>query len=192
MVFESQGILDSISAYYYSVMRDVFVGSLWATAIFLICYRYKLCDDIAGDVAGVCAIGVSLCPIAPVVGATEQQVMFGVLHLLFATCFFITLAFFAIVLFRKTDKKPTHRKRQRNMVYLFCGITIIACVVLSGIIVLFLPANQRLQSLHPVLWLESLAIFAFGAAWLVKGETILKDEKGSVLTSKNRETIPAR
>ncbi len=54
------GILDSMSAYYQSVMRDVFVGSLWAIGIFLICYQYDHLDDLVSTVAGFCAIGLSL------------------------------------------------------------------------------------------------------------------------------------
>jgi hypothetical protein len=61
MILESPGILNSISGYYYSVMRGVFVGSLWAVGIFLLSYRgYNRSDDTAGDVAYVAAIGVSL------------------------------------------------------------------------------------------------------------------------------------
>jgi hypothetical protein len=133
--------------------------------------------DIAGDLAGAFAIGVAIFPTTPSVSATAQQVMIGWLHLLFAACFFLTLAFFAIVLFRKTDpnKKPTRQKQQRNRVYLCCGIAIIACLVLI-IVVQFLPSNPRLQSLHPIFWLETLAIMAFGIAWFVKGETILQDK----------------
>jgi hypothetical protein len=189
----SPGISDSISAYYYSVMRNIFVGSLCACAVFLICYRYELWDDILSTVAGAFAIGVALFPTAPDVGATEQQMMIGRLHGLFATCFFIILAIFALHFFRKTDpnKIPTPRKQLRNMVYLFCGIAILVCLGLI-FLVQFLSGNLWLQPLHPVLLLESLMIIAFGFAWLVKGETVWKNKKGRVLTSKNRESIPAR
>ena len=180
IVLESPGVSGSISAYYYSVMRDVFVGSLWAIAIFLICYRYDYLDDIASTLAGICAIGVSLFPTAPDVGATERQSALGWAHLSFATCFFLILALMTIFLFRRTGQDtPTRRKRQRNMVYLFCGIAILACIVLAALIVLVpnLAGTSWLQRLHPVFWLESLSIFAFGIAWFVKGETfVLRDE----------------
>jgi uncharacterized membrane protein len=180
IILESPGILDSISAYYYSVMRDVFVGSLCAIAVFLFSYRYEIQDDIAGNLAGVFAIGVALFPVVPQVNnPTPQQMMIGWLHLLFAACFFSTLAYFAIVLFRKTDQneKPTRqkqrsRKQQRDIIYLCCGIAIIVCLVLI-IVVQFLPGNLWL---HPVFWLETLAIMAFGVSWFVKGETILRDK----------------
>jgi len=173
------GILDSISAYYYSVMRNVFVGSLWALGIFLICYRYDLLDDIVSTVAGVCAIGVAMFPTTPDGGATGQQVTIGWTHFAFATCFLLLLALMAIFLFRRTDQvNPTQRKQQRNTLYLICGIAIVACLVLAALILLVpnLSGTPWLQPLHPILVLESLAICAFGIAWFVKGETILKDE----------------
>jgi hypothetical protein len=59
------------------------------------------------------------------------------------------------------------------------------------VVVNFLPGDSWPQTLHPLFWLEVLAIEAFAIAWFVKGGTfILKDEKGDVVTSKNRETIP--
>jgi len=157
------GILDSMSAYYQSVMRDVFVGSLWAIGIFLICYRYDHLDDIASTIAGASAIVVALFPNPP-------------MHQLSAACFFVILALMALFLFRRTDQEnPELRKQQRNTVYLICGIAIVLCLVLI-VVVNFLPGNSWLQPLHPILALEALASFAFGFAWFVKGGTfILKD-----------------
>lgn len=176
MLFESPGLLDTLSAYYYSVMRDVWVGSLSATAVFLFSYRYGRQDAIAGALAGVCALGVAFFP-APPVMATTQQMIIGVVHWTLSVIFFLTLAYFALVLFRKTDpnKQPTPQKLQRNQVYLVSGIVILAALALLGLISL-LPGVAWLQAIHPVFWLESLAIWAFGVAWFVKGETILKDK----------------
>ncbi len=64
----------SLSAYYYSVMGSVFVGSLWAIGIFLICYQYDHLDNIVSNIAGICVIGVSLFPTTrDGVTATQQQ-----------------------------------------------------------------------------------------------------------------------
>ncbi len=181
IILESPGISGSLSAYYYSVMRDVFVGSLWVIAVFLICYRYDTLDDIASTIAGICAIGVALLPTTPDVGATQRQSAIGLAHTSFATCFFLILALMAIFLFRRTDQEnPTRRKQQRNTVYLICGIAILACIVLAALILLVpnLPVTSWLRPLHPIFWLEALSVLAFGVAWFVKGETlgILKDE----------------
>lgn len=176
LALDPPGISDSISAYYYTVMRNVFVGSLWAVAIFLICYRYRRLDDLLSTVAGCCAIGVSVFPAAPQGSPTAQEMVIGSLHLVFAMCFFSLLAFFALVLFRKMDQSApaTPRKRQRNAIYLVCGIAIVICIVLLFVVQRLVSAPW-LHPLHPVFWLESLAILAFGVAWFVKGETILQD-----------------
>src|SRR3989344_41314 len=60
------GIQSSISSYYYTVMGDVFVGSLCAIAVFLGSYRgYTRTDSIAGNLACVFALGTALFPTAP-------------------------------------------------------------------------------------------------------------------------------
>ncbi len=172
-------LLDSLSAYYHSVMRDVWVGSLCAMGVFLFSYRYTLHDDVVADLAGLCAIGTALFPSAQA-GATANQQLLDQLHSVFGVGLLLLMAYFALVLFRKTDRnKPsTRQKLQRNRVYLVCGLIILVCLALLGLIQFRLvPAlNEALQGLQPSFWLESLAVWAFGLAWLVKGETLLKDK----------------
>jgi hypothetical protein len=184
MILENRLVIsDSISSYYYTVTRNILVGSLCACAIFLICYRYEHLDDFVSTVAGVSAIGVALFPTTPD-NATGQQIAIGWAHGVFAACFLIALAIIALI-FRKSDQKnPTDRtpeKLQRNKVYLLCSITIFACVVLLLLIALIqnlILSGPLLPSLHPILVLETLALWAFGFAWFVKGETLgfLKDK----------------
>jgi hypothetical protein len=64
VLFDGAGIEPSISNYYYTVMRDVLVGSLCAIGVFLVSYRgYAFVDNIAGKLVTICAIGVALCPV---------------------------------------------------------------------------------------------------------------------------------
>jgi hypothetical protein len=178
IILDSPGIEPSISNYYYTGVRDVFVGSLCAIAVFMASYHgYERKDDIAGDLACVFALGVALFPTTPDVDVTPQDGAVGVLHLLFAAGFFLTLAFFSLVLFRKTDptQPPTRRKLQRNAVYTFCGYAILVCLALVGVVG-FLSSDSAVRKLDPVFWLESAAIVAFGVSWFTKGEAILKDE----------------
>lgn len=180
------GLLNSISAYYYTDLRDVWVGSMCAIGVFLLSYRgYSTVDEIAGDVAAVAAIGLALCPTTPG-DPNGSDRLFGVLHLVFAGVFFLTLAFFCLFLFTKTgETRPTPRKVQRNRVYIVCGAVILASLVL----IVFAPWLVD-SSLHPALWLESAAILAFGVAWLTKGEAILGDLSPSS-PSERRATQPA-
>jgi hypothetical protein len=174
LIVDGGGLQDSISAYFWSDMRGVFVGSMCAVGAFLLSYRgYDVVDDIAGNLAGVAAIGVGLFPTAPDHPSSTAQVI-GVLHLVFAAIFFLTIAFFAIVLFRRTSEMgPTERKLQRNRLYLTCGIVIIACLLAIAAVHQFFDA--ALAPVHPELWLESIAVMSFGVAWLTKGEAILGD-----------------
>jgi hypothetical protein len=177
ILLEGPGILNTISSYYYSVMRDVFVGGLFAIAMFLMSYRgYERQDDIAGNLGCAFAIGVALFPVAPEESASASQWIIGVFHHLFAAGYFLTLAFFSLVLFRKSDptKTPTHRKLQRNVVYTVCGYTILACIALI-VVATFMPGDANMKKLGVVFWLESIAIVAFGVSWFTKGEAILGD-----------------
>ena len=161
----------SISASYYSPLRGVFVGSMCALGVFLLSYRgYGRVDDIAGNIAAVAAVGVGLFPTTPDFGPTTgtQQVIGG-LHLAFAGIFFLTLTFFCWYLFPRTaDNPPTGRKLRRNTVYRVSGALILASIVLIAVAELTGVA----ASIHPMLWLETVAILAFGVAWAVKGETL--------------------
>lgn len=104
LLLQGPGIQSSISHYYYTVMRDVFVGSLCAIAVFLMSYRgYGSTDNLAGKLACLFAVGVALFPITPEYNPTTHDKLIGFVHMFCAGAFFLTLAFFSLVLFRKTE-----------------------------------------------------------------------------------------
>jgi len=177
IILEGHGIQSSISHYYYTDMRNVFVGCLFAIGIFLLSYRgYEWRDRLAGVFACICALGVALFPTTPepIQLASHHQKLIGTLHFIFAGSLFLTLAYFALFLFKKGRPNPTPRKRMRNRVYTACGIIILLCIVaIAGVKTLL--KDTPIIALHPIFWLESLAILAFGISWFTKGEGILKD-----------------
>jgi hypothetical protein len=180
LILFQTGIQSSISSYYHTSMRDVFVGTLWAIGFFLLSYRgYKLCDDIAGDLGCVFAVGVALFPTTPDGATSSGARLIGYVHLAFAALFFLTLIYFSLFLFTKThpDKSPTRKKLQRNKVYKICGYTMGICILLIAVYS-FLPDTivSLLKTFKPIYWLEAIAILAFGISWFTKGEAILKDE----------------
>ncbi len=175
-----EGWQPTISDYVATVMEGVFVGILFAIGVFLYFYEgYKpdddrkpyeiLSDDLAGNIACVCALGVALFP------TNSGVTLVRYLHIIFATAMFLILAYFSLVLFTKGNAKPTARKEQRNRIYRICGVTILACIALIGIYGWFFP-DDALEALNPVFWLEAIALWAFGAAWFVKGEGLLADD----------------
>jgi hypothetical protein len=178
MILKGFGIQDSISAYYYTEMRNVFVGSLCAIGIFLMsCRGYDRKDENAGICACVFAIGVALFPMAPEGTSTPVEKWIGWAHWTFAALLFLTLAYFCLKLFTKTaaDGAPTLQKLQRNRVYRFCGGAILVSIALIPLVT-HTALKDLIQCPTAEFWLESLAVEAFGFAWLIKGETFLKDQ----------------
>lgn len=169
----------SISDYYYTPMRNYFVGSLCAIAAFLVCSRgYDLTDEITGYLAGFFTLCVALIPpVNPRSSSyTVRQVDIGFVHSGFAALMFLSLAYFCIFLFRKSapGKTLTRRKQHRNKIYGTCGLVIVFCiVVMVSLTIKAIAESQRPSFL--LFWCESLALSAFGVAWLTKGEGILRD-----------------
>jgi len=179
IIFQT-GIQPSISSYYHTGMRDVFVGTLCAIGVFLLSYKgYEHADNIAGNLTCLFAVGVALFPTAPTGAESGVAKTIGIIHLVFAALFFLTLIYFSLVLFTKTNprKKPTPRKLQRNNVYKACGYIMAVCIFLSAVYYL-LPGDLAaiIGKYNPIYWLEAAAIVTFGISWLTKGEAILKDE----------------
>jgi len=162
----------SISDYHGTGMRDVFVGLLFAIGVFLWAYRgYDRADAWTGRFAGTCAVAVALFPNT---GGTK------VVHFTAAALFFLALAGFSFFLFTKSSEPKDERpagKRRRNAVYRACGIGIVVCI---GLILAYKGVEGDiawLDTIGPVFWLEALAVWLFGASWLVKGDAL---EKGIV------------
>jgi len=176
LFYECRGIKPSISDYYHSGVRDGFVGFLIAIGLFLFAYRGHNerpgdRDNIIGNLGAVFAIGVALFPTA------SEVSLFRTLHTISATLLFLTFAYFSLRLFTKTKEgqDPTEEKLQRNRFYKLCGYVILACIALIAVFFLFFE-DSALKEYRPVFWLESIALWAFGWSWLVKGETLWKDD----------------
>jgi len=171
-------ILTSISIYYYTGMRNLFVGSLCAIAMFMLSTRgYDWKDEVAGILSAVFAIGVAFFPTSPEMGATHRQCIIGTVHYIFAALLFLTLAYFCLVLFRMSaqDRVVTPRKIQRNTVYTVSGIAILASLTLLAALTLLFHVEYLFAHVAPGIFFETTSLVAFGVAWLVKGEMILKD-----------------
>jgi len=179
LIFNSK-IQSSMSSYYYTGMRDVFVGILWTIGFFLFSYKgYDRRDNIASNLACVFAVIVSLFPTAPDGSTSPTENFIGGVHLFFATLFFLILIYFCLFLFTQTNlnKQSTDEKLKRNVIYRICGYLMIACIVLIAVYKLFFDGPGSVsEALHPVFWLEAIAIFTFGISWFTKGEAILWDK----------------
>ncbi len=165
-------ILTSISIYYYTGMRNLFVGSLCAIAIIMLCTRgYDWKDEVADIFSGICAVGVAFLPTAPEGSASDHQKWIGDIHYAFAALLFLTLAYFCLFLFTMSaqGRVVTRQKIHRNRVYLICGIAILLSLTLLAILTL------GFHKAHAGIVFETTSLLSFGTAWLVKGEAVLKD-----------------
>jgi hypothetical protein len=178
-------IQSNLSTYYHTRMRDLFVGILCAIALFLFAYKgYTRIDSIAGNVACVFAILVAFFPTSTTEPLTScilnpyENNISSSIHFLSAGGFFLTMAYFSIFLFTKKEPNSTRMKLKRNRVYRICGYIILGSILLMAVFYSLdkykvLPDLTRYD---PILWLETLALWAFGVSWLVKGRTILTDK----------------
>ncbi len=199
MIFFTTARPESMSGYYYTHMRSVFVGSLCALGVFLIAYAgYDEWDRWITNIAGVGMIGVALFPTTPPAVGPSCPHIIGRIHVVFATVTFVALGVMALR-FAKSElapsglglrdsvrhglgfgppgRDPNARNLRHNRICRYSGIGILACVAMAA------ASNalpETIKSEFSVLfWLEALAVLLFGLSWFVKGQTLfayLKDE----------------
>jgi hypothetical protein len=178
-------IQESISIYYYTNMRDFFVGLLFIVSIFLITYKgYNSLDFIITTITGFSGLGIALFPCSNIELILNQRVgifqltsgISNKIHLICAAIFFTLLAVNSLFLFtQKNIEKVTPQKKIRNSVYVVCGITILISIL--GILLsnLLLP-DEQIFKYRIILISETIALSAFGISWLIKGETLFTDK----------------
>lgn len=181
------GMEPSISDYYHTILRDLFVGIMTAIAIFLIAYPghrrqtgEAISDDSVTTLAGIAALGVALFPNEGPAGSPVSsiwQAMLGnfaaaVGHYACAIAFLLCLAYICLVKFARTAK-PYRRK-----IYRGCGWLILAMAALVIVASWFKirgPAVPQavVTEFRLVLWFEAIAVWAFALSWLTKGRADL-------------------
>jgi hypothetical protein len=159
---------DSISSYYWSpTMHGVFIGSLCAIGVFLWSYYGEAkWDNVAGNAACIAAVCVALFPCSP---PDDGKAPTRFVHFTAAAILFLLLAYFCLVSFPGQDPNttPTPKKPLRNKIYRCCGIAIVLCVAAIAGMHVFYPDGPPGST---VFWLESVAIWAFGWSWYIKGK----------------------
>ena len=181
------GLGSSVSSYYHTNVRRVFVGTLCSIGVFLLAYKgykrldtdkiYQFSDNIVANLAGVFTIGVALFPSAPMEPSKNDEII-AIVHVVFSAFFLFTKTHPPNVThpFTDEDQRIAHlrKKKQRNLAYRISGIVIVLCIALMGVNTLL---GNALQAIRPVFWLEALAVSTFGFSWLVKGQALLRDPK---------------
>ena len=183
----------SISTYYHTNMRNIFVGFNCAVALFLFAYRgHDWMDNLAGYLGCVFVLGVAFLPCTIsnpeqpcLVPTSAQNPLVGQLHNVSALLYFIVLIVYSLFLFPKTHMDMVTRekmfmgrqKKKRNVVYYICGsimtMSLLLIVTYMWILEKRFPGLNRLNL---VFWLESIVLLSFGISWLTKGQLFFRDE----------------
>ena len=176
-VLDGGGMQGSISAYYYTSMRNYFVGSLCASAVFLFSYKYAPTRQRPEHRDSTVRARRGLLP--DHASGRRHDLDRGRPPCL-CRLFFLLLAYFAYFVFTRPPQPREQvegRKRVRNRIYRVCGVTVVVCLVLVPVSDLVLRDAAR-GRVHPLFWLETVAVFAFSTSWLVKGGFLFPDESG--------------
>jgi hypothetical protein len=172
-------MLMSISAYYHTDARGIFVGALFAAGLFLLFYRGEpdnLQDRILAIPWGLSAAFIGLVPMNPC-GDEELAKMKDSpcvppghehLHAIPVVVFFAITIYMTLFRFPKTTEAITPAKRHRNKVYKICAYIMLACVAAIGY-----NAITDNQSGIGIFFFEAIAIAAFSVSWLVKGRAMV-------------------
>lgn len=180
----------SISASYFTNSHDFFVGALCSVGVFLICSIGYKDDKWWSLLAGMLAVVVAFCPTnvdyACKVDGASGPTWTPNVHVFAACALFLVFTYFCLRLFTRTKtngsgktRRPLRElrgaKKHRNIVYLVCGWIMLSAII---VLVLFAAAHKLFQVEEPrylVFVVEWVCLWAFGFAWLVKGQQLFKD-----------------
>jgi hypothetical protein len=179
----------SLSAYYFTSMRDIFVGALCVIGFLLATYmagQPRSLDFWLSLVAGVAVIAVVFFPTtrpglpagSPRCGVTPQppdcspvqqrfgEIAVGRVHGVAAAVFVLSLAAIAFVFAWRARRYGSPGMARLQVT---CGSVIVAAVafVLVGNL-----TGLRLGALTPLYLGEVAAVWAFGASWLANGRGV--------------------
>lgn len=173
--------LESISATHYFPDYLFFEGLVLAVGLFLILYNgYDIKDRWLTTIAGSGAIVMVFFPgLAPkgFEGAALYHNFLGISHKITmwfhdigALVFFGFLIYIILKQFTCKGSNPTREKLIRNKIYIACGWTMTAALLIGGAINVFLWPYALFIG-------EAIGLECFGVAWFVKGECIFKDKE---------------
>jgi hypothetical protein len=172
----------ALSDYYYSGLRDFFVGSLFAAAVFLITYKVfeRSLSNVLTVVAGLAAFALALFPTHRPEGVTTAltpiQDLLGEsaaskVHFTSSAIFIVSLAvisfFFGLQEGRRTQQRAGRRARMSPRFWRWFHWAA-AAIILLAVTFILVTDKTRLTPYSRLIG-EVTAVVAFGLSWLVKG-----------------------
>jgi hypothetical protein len=173
----------SLSAYYHSGMRDIFVSILAVVGILLITYKITEHnrDNILSIAAGISAMGVALFPTGipdgVEVALTPLQDRLGegvaeFIHFSFAAVFILCLGLLCFDFARRerqrTQKRAGHDAHQSPEFWYSFHLSMAGLIGLAAAFIVLTQAIGVFDR-HSILIGEIVVTVAFGLSWLFKG-----------------------
>jgi hypothetical protein len=168
----------SISIYYYSGVRDLFVAVMSAMGVFFIAYKVseKTLENTLSLAAGLAAIVIPLFPTGPPTAGfpqTSLQSLIGthtvaIVHFSFSAAFLLALTGISIMFgLRERDRAP---RPEQKLSPAFWGRYHFACAGAMLLALIWIVAT-KIANWPPEATLagEWTTAWAFGASWLGKG-----------------------
>jgi hypothetical protein len=180
---DAPAVRASLSAYYYTGMRDFFVGGMVVSGLFLITYRLfeKSLNNVLTIIGGLAALGVAFFPTDRFEGSTavltplQARLGEGVVsdvHHWSAGVFLVSLAIISFFFGVQEGRRPQQRATGRAMLpprFWRWFHWVCALLVLGGVAFVFLAKREHMTADHELLIAEIVAIVAFGLSWFFKG-----------------------
>ena len=181
----------SMSHYYHTDMRNVFVGLLFSIGSFLYLYKgFGPRENYALNIAGLLALGVAIFPMKAPVGAAPTYTS----PLLHGICAVTFCLFIAYVCIRRSGDTlhlvaKEHRKRYarayKTLGWLMVGLPISAALILT---ILNQPFGTKTGIV--ILAIEWAIVWVFAAYWLLKTYEIGQTRAEIELTAASQDTPP--
>ena len=177
----------SVSAYYHSDMRDIFVGILFVIGFFLILHKLFRRDpeNLVSVIAGVAAIGVALFPTS--VEEKSDRPMHVVFAVVFIACLGLISLFFGI--------RESHAPREQGprtaigapRFWKWFHYSMAGLIAFAGGFIGFMSIWDA-SGTAVIGWLDEYSVLigeiivaiAFGLSWMTKGSALeldLKEER---------------
>lgn len=163
-IYAGLSLRPSMSAYYYTPLRDWFVGLLFATGTFLVLYKgFSHAEDWALNIGGALAVGVAIFPMP-----LEKEKITR--HGFCAVGLFLCIAFVALFCagdtldLIKDTTIPNPDKVIAGLRKLYKGLGLGMILAIGAAYVL----NAAFKTGHSTFWVEAAGILFFGIYWLVK------------------------
>lgn len=180
------GMLDSLSSYYHTPMRDVFVGALATIGVCLHVYKgVNPLENLLLNIAGILAVFVAFLPVrvpdailqASPYWLPRDPFTSPVLHAVFAIIFFSIIAFVCIKgsrdiahpdieSFVVKDDRSAEEKRMYTWVYWGLAVLMVVSPIAAAIL------TFATNSAYMIFAAETTALWVFATFWVIKGREL--------------------